>query len=93
MPGTFTDSMVGSPLYHDNLIYLVSHGGALNVIDARSGKRVYARPLDSLNPRLTWVFAVGLCSSTPLGGKHLFVHDDQGQTLVRGHRARFPLKT
>ncbi len=46
------------------------------------GKRVYAKPLDSLNPRLTWVFAVGICSSTALGGRHLFVHDDQGQTLI-----------
>jgi hypothetical protein len=82
MPGTFTDSVVGSPLYHEGLVYLVSQGGALNVIEARSGQRVYAKPLDSLNPRLTWVFAVGICSSTALGGRHLFVHDDQGQTLV-----------
>ena len=82
MPGTFTDSVVGSPLYDDNLLYLVSQGGALNVIDARIGQRVYAKALDSLHPRLTWVFVVGICSSTALGGRHLYIHDDQGQTLV-----------
>jgi hypothetical protein len=38
--------------------------------------------MDALHPRLTWVFAVGICSSTTLGGKYLFVRDDQGQTLV-----------
>ena len=54
----------------------------MNVIDARTGRRVYAHAMNSLNPRLTWVFKVGICSSTTLGGKHIFVHDDQGQTLV-----------
>ena len=54
----------------------------MNVIDARTGNRVYAQAMDSLHPRLTWVFVVGICSSTSLGGKYIFVRDDQGQTLV-----------
>jgi hypothetical protein len=54
----------------------------MNVLDAKMGKRVYAHAMDSLHPRLTWVFVVGICSSTCLGGKHIFVRDDQGQTLV-----------
>ena len=66
MPGGFTDSIIGSPLYDQGLVYVASQGGAMNVIDARSGKRVYAQAMDSLHPRLTWVFVVGICSSTSL---------------------------
>ena len=40
----------------------------MNVIDARTGKRVHVQAMDSLSPRLTWVPAVGICSSTTLGG-------------------------
>ena len=82
MPGVFTDSIIASPLYDRGLVYVVSQGGAMNVLDAKSGKRVYAHAMDSLHPRLTWVFVVGICSSTCLGGQHIFVRDDQGQTLV-----------
>jgi outer membrane protein assembly factor BamB len=82
MPGTFTDSVVGSPLYDKGLLYIATQGGAMHVFDARTGERVYAHAMDSLNPRLTWVFVVGICSSTTLGGNCLFVRDDQGQTLV-----------
>jgi outer membrane protein assembly factor BamB len=82
MPGIFTDSIIASPLYVDGLIYLLSQGGAMNVIDANTGRRVYAHAMDSLNPRLTWVFVVGICSSATLGGNHIYVRDDQGQTLV-----------
>jgi outer membrane protein assembly factor BamB len=82
MPGTFTDSIVASPLYDNGLVYFVSQGGAINVIDGNTGRGVYAHAMDSLNPRLTWVFVVGICSSPTLAGHHLFVRDDQGQTLV-----------
>jgi outer membrane protein assembly factor BamB len=82
MPGVFTDGIIASPLYDQGLVYVVSQGGAMNVLDATTGKRVYAHAMDSLHPRLTWVFVVGICSSTTLGGKYIFVRDDQGQTLV-----------
>jgi outer membrane protein assembly factor BamB len=82
MPGVFTDGIIGSPLYDKGLVYAVSQGGAMNVLDAKTGKRVYAHAMDSLHPRLTWVFVVGICSSTCLAGKYIFVRDDQGQTLV-----------
>ncbi len=82
MPGVFTDGIIASPLYDKGLVYVVSQGGAMNVLDARTGKRVYAHAMDSLHPRLTWVFVVGICSSTTLGGNYIFVRDDQGQTLV-----------
>ena len=79
MPGVFTDSIIASPLYDRGLVYVVSQGGAMNVLDAKSGKRVYAHAMDSLHPRLTWVFVVGICSSTCLGGQYIFVRDDQGR--------------
>ncbi|HET6252339.1 MAG TPA: PQQ-binding-like beta-propeller repeat protein [Tepidisphaeraceae bacterium] len=82
MPGIFTDSIVASPLYANGLIYLPSQGGAMNVIDAKTGQGVYHHAMDSLNPRLTWVFVVGICSSATLGGNNIYVRDDQGQTLV-----------
>jgi outer membrane protein assembly factor BamB len=82
MPGPFSDSLIGSPLYDNGLVYIVTEGGALNVLEAQTGKRVYAQILDNLNPRLTWVFVVGICSSPTLGGKYIFVRDDQAQTLV-----------
>lgn len=82
MPGVFTDTIIGSPLFDKGLVYVASEGGAMNVLDAATGKRVYAHAMDALHPRLTWVFAVGICSSTTLGGKYVFVRDDQGQTLV-----------
>jgi len=82
MPGIFSDTIIGSPLFDRGLVYVVSEGGALNVLDAGTGKRVYAHALDALHPRLTWVFVVGICSSATLGGKHIYIRDDQGQTLV-----------
>ena len=44
--------------------------------------RTSAQFADTARYRNTWVFAVGICSSTSLGGKYVFVRDDQGQTLV-----------
>lgn len=74
--------IIGSPLYHDGLVYVVSEGGALVVVDAKAGKAVYTKPLEALNPRLTWVFAVGVCTGPTLAGKHVHIRDDQSQTLV-----------
>ncbi|HEX3133515.1 MAG TPA: PQQ-binding-like beta-propeller repeat protein [Planctomycetota bacterium] len=74
--------IIGSPLYHDGLVYVVSEGGALVVVDAKAGKGVYTRALEALNPRLTWVFAVGICTGPTLAGKYVHIRDDQSQTLV-----------
>ena len=43
---------------------------------------VYTKALESLNPRLTWVFVVGICTGPTLAGKQIHLRDDQGQTLV-----------
>jgi outer membrane protein assembly factor BamB len=82
LPGTFTNGMIGSPLYHEGLLYLVSQGGVLTVVDARTGKAVYSQVLESLEPRLTWVFHVGICTGPTLAGKYIHIRDDQSQTLV-----------
>jgi len=82
LPGTYTNTIIASPLYADGLVYVVSEGGGLVVVDASTGKIAYTQALEALNPRLTWVFKVGICSSPCLGGKYVFIRDDQAQTLV-----------
>src|SRR5882672_12374746 len=64
------------------MVYMVSEGGGLTVLEGRTGKPVYTKALESLNPRLTWVFVVGICTGPVLAGKQIHVRDDQGQTLV-----------
>ncbi|HEX7896915.1 MAG TPA: PQQ-binding-like beta-propeller repeat protein [Planctomycetota bacterium] len=80
--GTFADSVIGSPLYDGGLVYVASEGGALTVVEGRTGRQVYTKALDSLNPRLTWVFVVGICTGPTLAGKTIHIRDDQGQTIV-----------
>jgi outer membrane protein assembly factor BamB len=75
-------ALIGSPLYDNGLIYEISEGGTLIVADARTGKLVYNKVLENLNPRLTWVYVVGVCTGPTLAGKHIHVRDDQSQTLV-----------
>jgi outer membrane protein assembly factor BamB len=82
MPGTFTNSIIGSPLYHEGLVYVVSEGGGLTVVEADTGKLVYTKILDMLQPRLTWVFVVGICTGPTLAGKAIHIRDDQQQTIV-----------
>jgi hypothetical protein len=82
LPGTFSNSLVGSPLFDNGLMYVTSEGGAMSVFDAKTGKTVYNKLLDSLNPRLTWVFVVGICTGPTLGGKYIYQRDDQLQTVV-----------
>jgi outer membrane protein assembly factor BamB len=82
MPGTFTNCMIGSPLYDNGLVYAVTEGGGLSVVDAAAAKQVYSKALDILQPRLTWVFVVGICTGPNLAGKYIHIRDDQHQTLV-----------
>jgi outer membrane protein assembly factor BamB len=80
--GIYNDTVMGSPLYDNGLVYIVSEGGGLTVVEGRTGKPVYTKALESLNPRLTWVFVVGICTGPMLAGKQIHLRDDQGQTLV-----------
>jgi len=80
--GTYSDIVIGAPLYDRGLLYVVSEGGGLTVVEANTGKPIYTKALDSLNPRLTWVFVVGICTGPTLAGKYIHIRDDQSQTLV-----------
>ncbi|HLX61913.1 MAG TPA: PQQ-binding-like beta-propeller repeat protein [Planctomycetota bacterium] len=81
-PGQFTNQIIGPPLVHDGLYYAVTEGGGLAVLDAATGAPIYTKMLDALNPRLTWVFSVGICSGPTLAGNAIHIRDDQSQTLV-----------
>ena len=81
-PTGFASARIASPLAVEGLIYVVTEGGGLVVYDAKEGKVAYKRVLEALNPRLTWVFNVGVCSSPILAGKYIYITDDQSQTLV-----------
>ncbi|MCW8133705.1 MAG: PQQ-binding-like beta-propeller repeat protein [Planctomycetota bacterium] len=75
-------ALVASPLYDNGLLYEISEGGSLIVADTKTGNLVYNKVLENLNPRLTWVFVVGVCTGPTLAGKYIHVRDDQAQTLV-----------
>jgi outer membrane protein assembly factor BamB len=78
----YGNTLIGSPLVHDGLAYVVSEGGALTVVDLQARKAAYTKALDGLSPRLTWVFVVGICTGPTLAGKNIHIRDDQSQTLV-----------
>ena len=82
MPGQFSNTNVGSPLVTGGYFYMVSEGGALTVIDLKSGRTAYSKPLEELEPRLTWVFRVGVSTGPTLAGKYIHIRDDQSQTIV-----------
>jgi len=71
---------VSSPLLHDGLIYALGCAGVLNVVDAKTLKVVYTRRLE-MYPLLHYN-AVGATPSVALGGKHIFLMDNQGATFV-----------
>jgi outer membrane protein assembly factor BamB len=82
MSGQFSNTNVGSPLVSNGYFYMVSEGGALTVIDLKSGQTAYSKPLEDLEPRLTWVYRVGVSTGPTLAGKYIHIRDDQSQTVV-----------
>ncbi len=79
---TFTNSMVGSPLYDNGLVYYLTEGGVLHVSDAAKGTPAYVRMLDEMRTRVQWVFWNGACGSPTLAGKYIYLTDDCGITVV-----------
>jgi outer membrane protein assembly factor BamB len=77
----FARSVIATPLYYQGLIYLLSEGGGLRVVEAKSGETVYKKVLD-LKPRTAyWNF--GGCSASPtLAGKYIYLMDNQGAAIV-----------
>ena len=78
--GAGGDGVYASPLYLDGLIYSVNSHGGLCVIDVKAKTLVYKQQLD-LTPMFHYN-ACGVASSPTLGGKHIYVMDNQGNTVV-----------
>jgi outer membrane protein assembly factor BamB len=79
---SFTFGRIASPLLNDGLLYHVTEGGALAVAEAATGKTVYTQMVEDFHARTTWVFYPGICCSPTLGGKHIYMMDDCGTTVV-----------
>ncbi len=77
----FDRSFVASPLYVAGLIYQLSQGGGLFVNDAATGQLVYRKVLP-LKPRTEYWSWAGASASPTLAGKHIYLMDNQGTTLV-----------
>ena len=69
-----------SPLLHEGLVYCLSAAGVLIVTEAETGKPVYRQPLE-MTP-LCHFNAVGCTPSVALGGKHIYLMDNQGTFVV-----------
>lgn len=70
-----------SPLFLDGLIYHLYVGGGLAVHDAATGEVVYRKILP-LKPRVEYWAWGGASASPALGGKHIFLWDNQGMTAI-----------
>jgi len=82
-PTWFSYNQCGSPLLYQGLAYNVSSDAVLTVMDAAQGEVVYQRVLD-LNPHMYHGGIIrGGCGSSPtLGGKYIYISDNQGTTVV-----------
>jgi hypothetical protein len=75
---------IASPLYHEGLLYIVTEGGVLTVIDAAARSVVYQKLLDAdLNMAHTGDPSRGGCGSSPtLAGKYIYIFGNRGTCLV-----------
>jgi outer membrane protein assembly factor BamB len=82
-PTWFSYNQCGSPLLHQGLAYVVSSDAVLTVMDAATGEVVYQRVLD-LSPYMYHGGIIrGGCGSSPtLGGRHIYISDNQGTTVA-----------
>ena len=72
----------GSPLIHDGVYYNIDVFGTLYAADMETRKLLYREDLSGTFNALSHYNAVGVAASVTLGGKHLFVMDNQGTTVV-----------
>lgn len=70
----------GSPLIWDGLAYLTDIYQRLYVVDLKTGKLLYKRDLELEG--FTHYNSVAVAASNTLVGKHVFISDNQGTTLV-----------
>jgi len=75
---------LASPLYHEGLVYLVSEGGVLTVVDAAKGRVVYQKLLDAdFYMAHTGDPSRGGCGASPtLAGKYIYLFGNRGTCLV-----------
>jgi hypothetical protein len=70
----------GSPLIWEGRVYLIDIYQTLYVVDLATGKMLYRQELDL--DGLTHYNAVAVAASATLAGKHIYLSDNQGTTLV-----------
>ncbi len=67
------DRYYASPIHHEGLIYAVTRAGAMSVVDASNGSRLYEQQLRGMGcPYPSIAYAAG----------HIFVSGDSGATVV-----------
>ena len=72
----------GSPLIHEGIYYNVDIFGTLYAADLQTKKLLYRVDLSGDFDSLSHYNAVGVAASVTLGGRHLFVMDNQGTCVV-----------
>lgn len=77
----FDRGYVASPLFVDGLVYQITQGGGLIVNDANTGEVVYRKVLP-MKPRTEYWNWAGVSTSPTLAGKHIYLMDNQGTTIV-----------
>ena len=77
----FNRGYVASPLLVEGLIYRMTQGAGLIVNDAATGELVYRKVLP-LKPRTQYWDWAGAAASPTLAGKHIYLMDNQGATVV-----------
>lgn len=75
------DRYYASPLVHDGLIYAVTRGRYLSVLDRQSGETLYERALD--------LGAADAYSRITMAGGYIYVSSEEGITLVLKPGARY----
>ena len=77
---------VASPLYHDGRVYVLNTNGNLIVweFNDAAAKLAYSlKHVPDFHPLVqAWNWNVGLCASPVLGGKYIYIMDNQGTTLA-----------
>jgi len=82
-PCWFSYDQCASPLLYQGLAYILSVEGILTVIDYAKGEVVYQKILDLAPYMIHGGIIRGGCSSCPtLGGKYIYIWDNQGTTVV-----------
>lgn len=77
----------GSPLIYDGIYYGIDQYGVFYAADLKSGKPLYKK--DAGFDELHHYNAIGVAASPTLGGKHIYVLDNQGVCVVLKPGPRF----